>query len=306
MKKRFALTVMAVIALAVLSSSIGDLLGRPTLAQEPTPNPEFEKKITIPLTFFQLNGSVWNAAAIQTSIAHANVVWGPANINFSWPNKPALHPLVDPVLPPPGDKGDVSDQAEVGTVCTDAIAARDNDKPNTFPVVLVGELIGLPGTLWGKEVPKDGPKSTGLCILLSDDNKNDPHPKPGETLAHEMGHAFCLLHTDQDQEEMKTPANDTNNLMHPTAKPTGNKLTKQQMRRARACAVDLRVQLGLDVNPVGGIADEIPDSLSDRLGASGDSGSNGGALAGAIAGAVAASAVALGGGAWYLRRRRAG
>ena len=54
--------------------------------------------------------------------------------------------------------------------------------------------------------------------------------------------------------------------------------------------------------PVGGIVDEIPDSVSDQLEASG-SGSNADVLAGSIAGTVFVIALALSGGAWYLRRR---
>ena len=54
--------------------------------------------------------------------------------------------------------------------------------------------------------------------------------------------------------------------------------------------------------PVGGIVDGIPDSVSDQLETSG-SGSNTDVLAGSIAGTVFVIALALSGGAWYLRRR---
>ncbi len=200
------------------------------------------KKISTPLTFYQLNGSAWNSDIIKTMLEHANAVWAPANINFTWPNQPTLHPATDPDTTR-GDKGDVFDDAETDDVCERVRGLRDTNKPGTFPVILVGELSGVPGEDWGVTTIKDGPVETGLCLLLSDEIKNEPHPKLGETLAHEMGHVFCLDHTDIDSPEMKTDPDDTNNLMHPTAKPTGNKLTKQQMRAARECAKELLQQL---------------------------------------------------------------
>jgi hypothetical protein len=207
-----------------------------------TPNPSFDEKITVSLSFYQLNGSAWNSDTIKTMLSNANAVWSPANINFTWPNQPTLHPLADPATTQ-GDKGDVFDDPETDQVCDLAIAARDAGKPGAFPVVLVGELGGLPGQDWGVATTKPGAVESGLCVLLSDDIKQDPHPKVGETLAHEMGHAMCLDHTDIDPAEMKTDEDDTNNLLHPTQKPTGNKLTKQQMTAARACAQALLSQI---------------------------------------------------------------
>ena len=215
----------------------------PKLTPTPTmtPNPSFDEKITVPLTFYQLNGSDWNSDTIKALLSHANDIWSPANINFTWPNQPTLHPLADPATAQ-GDKGDVFDDTETDQVCDLATAARDTGKPGTFPVILVGELSGLPGQDWGVATIKPGADS-GLCVLLTDDIKHDPEPKLGETLAHEMGHAMCLDHTDIDPAEMKTDPDDTNNLLHPTAKPTGNKLTKQQMTAARACALELLSQI---------------------------------------------------------------
>ena len=54
--------------------------------------------------------------------------------------------------------------------------------------------------------------------------------------------------------------------------------------------------------PVGGIVDEIPDLAGTALEAGGSSGPSTGVLAGVIAG-ITAGAVALGGAAWYARRR---
>ncbi len=57
----------------------------------------------------------------------------------------------------------------------------------------------------------------------------------------------------------------------------------------------------LSPEPVGGIA-ELPDADRAPLGTEGSSGLGEGAIAGIAAG-VAALAVALSGGAWYMRRR---
>ena len=206
----------------------------------PTLNPEFTEKIDVPLTFYQLNGSGWNSDTIKTMLVRANAIWSAANINFTWPNQPTLHPLADPATTQ-GDKGDVSDDQESDQVCDRVRTARDAEKPGTFPVVLVGALDD--GETWGVALTKGGAVESGLCVLLSDDIKNDPHPKLGETLAHEMGHAMCLDHTDSDTAEMMTDDDDTNNLLHATEKPTGNKLTKPQMRAARQCAQELLGQL---------------------------------------------------------------
>ena len=63
----------------------------------------------------------------------------------------------------------------------------------------------------------------------------------------------------------------------------------------------------IEVTDVGGVSLELGPDLADApLAVDDSSGPNAGLLAGAIAGAVAVGGVALGGGAWYVRRRRVG
>ena len=286
--------------------------------QTPVPTPD--KKITIRLSFLSVGAAPWTATNVKGQLDHVNAIWGQANINFTWPNNPTLHPITDPQFPrfggPPAENdGDIVDwfkdpkseqEREATLLCKSAIAKRDMEKPGSFPVALAWYFTDAAGARqpgnWGvtfskdlvRSLGNDGPQGAhGACVIISYENKDPGEPKPGETLAHELGHVLCLPHVD-----------DPHNLMHAKA-ITANKLTEQQITKAQACGQELIGQLG-GGGPVGGIVDEVPDSVSDQLEPSGSSGASAGVLAGVVAGAVVVGVVTLGGGAWYLRRRRVG
>ena len=106
--------------------------------------------------------------------------------------------------------------------------------------------------------------------------------------------------------QCNTPGTKTITLLTVAQSPDG---AQYVVPDASTIAVTTKVgdnadQITIDCGPVGGIA-ELPEIAGTPLEAAGSSGSNTGLIAGIVA-AIAAGSVALGGAAWYARRRRLG
>ncbi|MCH7837411.1 MAG: hypothetical protein IIC26_02775 [Chloroflexi bacterium] len=106
--------------------------------------------------------------------------------------------------------------------------------------------------------------------------------------------------------QCNTPGTKTITLLTVAQSPDGAQYVAPD---ASTIAVTTKVgdnadQITIDCGPVGGIA-ELPEIAGTPLEAAGSSGSNTGLIAGIVA-AIAAGSVALGGAAWYARRRRLG
>ncbi len=256
----------------------------PTATPTQTPNPEFEQKIFVNLSMIRVGNDPavftdpWTEANVKLQLGHAIQIWSKANINISWANQPQFIDIPDPQKPLTGFAGEAAgitigtgdgdiklppgvlspDPCVIffsgaaggnGFACDPKVPseferlcenAREVQKGKSYPVAFIQHLVDSSGfkippaiavglTLWTK-----GKTAGCSAITVQAHEAEVAVEKKGETLAHELGHAFCL------QEEA-----DSNNLMGPGI-PTGQKLTKAQMRIARECAK--RLMLPWDVN----------------------------------------------------------
>ncbi|MCH8009471.1 MAG: hypothetical protein IIC91_11465, partial [Chloroflexi bacterium] len=102
-----------------------------------------------------------------------------------------------------------------------------------------------------------GGKGTwGTCILLSIGVKDNP-----ATLAHELGHALCLVHQDNDSDVTVA------NLMWDTKdQRTGTELTLDQINRASECAPQLVGQPHDSDGSLSGASDIVVGSVNTGAG----------------------------------------
>jgi hypothetical protein len=192
----------------------------------------------------------WTEANVKLQLGHAIQIWSKANINISWANQPLFIDIPDPLKSPtgPGGDGDIidpkaTDDIEFVALCE---AAREAAKEKAYPIAYIQHFVDATGnkvdafgqTLWTK-----GKTAGCSAITVQAHEAEVAVTKKGETLAHELGHAFCL------QEET-----DSNNLMGPGI-PTGQKLTKAQMRTARECAKRLMLPWDVDADKAVTISD---------------------------------------------------
>ena len=217
----------------------------PTPTQTPTPG--LEQKIFVNLSMIRVGNDPaiftdpWTEANVKLQLGHAIQIWSKANINLRWANQPRFIDISDPGKSPaaPGGDGDITDPKGTDVLEFTALcrAAREAAKEKAYPVAYIQHFVDANGnkadllsqTLWTKG------KTAGCSAISVQAHEAElAVTKKGVTLAHELGHAFCL------QEEA-----DSNNLMGPGI-PTGQKLTKAQMRIARECAK--RLMLPWDVN----------------------------------------------------------
>jgi hypothetical protein len=230
--------------------------------------------------------------------------------------------------PPGPSKHDTKNPPEVNKVCDSALSRVNS---NQLPVILIQNFVATNNTivpLFGLtlyNLPPGGkggmanpgtPGGPGYCILIAKDAQVPPYPGAvGEVLAHELGHAMCLPHY-----------NVAGNLMHASL-PGVALVAPHQTRQQGAgmppesyqppngflCPKEIGTKVKAHVPPtptptptpapraVGGISRDV--DAGSLPAASRESGTGTAGLVAVIAG-VTSGVIALGGAAWYLRRRR--
>ena len=242
-------------------------------------------KITVCLDIKRTNGlmeSEWDKPQIDALVTGANDVWAQAGISISWNN--VITPFEDPVPAGPGQKGDIvdftKDLAEINALGPPN--PNISGKEQCVRVFLIHHFVGNDGTKVGfLGAASKGPGSYAVLSIHAEKNPS--------VLAHELGHTFGLQHNEPDKSK---------NLMNASKVAGDTLLNQEQILAARPGAIDLGGKKpeppvgGISVGPgVAGLPLKAPDS----------SGSSAGLLAGVAS--AAAGAFALGGAAWFARRR---